>query len=128
MMENPVSENKRTQILALARSLPHGRRINGIWMIRDTGSTIQCANFSQVMDDDGTFVGNAHFYLVIPWRNPLHYSLHFEHKSIRLARKYEIREEVLVAVKNCGIFHTYLEGLLGLSRGDRHHPERRKVV
>ena len=74
-------------------SIPHGSGIDNRWIITKMKGYWHCFNSFYCMNDCGMYVGYADFSVIIPFKNPEEFRLHFHgEQSQQLNQKNCLRE------------------------------------
>lgn len=77
----------------LEEKLPSGSGINCHWEIEEKQGYYKCSNSFQVMNEVGMYIGWSDFSLIVPFKNPTDFRLHFHGKqSQALNQYYQLRE------------------------------------
>lgn len=83
---------KITEEMLLER-LPSGSGFNCDWDIEEKHGYYKCNSSFQVMNEVGFYVGFADFSVIVPFKNPTNFKLHFHGKRSQYLNQYfQLRE------------------------------------
>lgn len=94
----------------LARFLPRGDGISGVWAISEAHGRMTCRNHFEVVDPTGEYVGNAYFSLTMSKHRPEGFEIRFDQKSLALAVRFDLRSRLRTELKRCKELTEYLKG------------------